>query len=145
MRSSGLAKTLAAGAQASAEQEESRMTFGRTTPILRIFDEAKAKEFYVDFLGFKVDWEHRFEDNLPLYMQLSKDGCIVHLSEHHGDCSPGAQVRIETDELEAFQNQLLAKQYKYARPGIQKMPWGEDMTVGDPFGNRLTFTSAVSS
>jgi catechol 2,3-dioxygenase-like lactoylglutathione lyase family enzyme len=43
------------------------MIFGRTTPILRIFDEAKAKEFYVDFLGFKVDWEHRFEETLPLY------------------------------------------------------------------------------
>ena len=28
------------------------MTFGNTTPILRMFDEAKAREFYVDFLGF---------------------------------------------------------------------------------------------
>jgi catechol 2,3-dioxygenase-like lactoylglutathione lyase family enzyme len=36
------------------------MGFGKTTPILRIFDEAKAKEFYVEFLGFRVDWEHRF-------------------------------------------------------------------------------------
>jgi len=26
------------------------MAFGKTTPILRIFDEAKAKEFYIDFL-----------------------------------------------------------------------------------------------
>lgn len=25
-------------------------------PILRIFDEAKAREFYVEFLGFRVDW-----------------------------------------------------------------------------------------
>ena len=120
------------------------MSFGKTTPILRIFDEAKAKEFYVDFLGFKVDWEHRFEEKLPLYMQISKDGCIIHLSEHHGDCSPGGAIRIETNELEAFQRQLLAKQYKYARPGIQEMPWGKDMSVSDPFGNRLTFTNAMS-
>ena len=63
------------------------MGFGKTTPILRIFDEAKAREFYVDFLGFKVDWEHRFEPGLPLYLQVSKDGCVLHLSEHHGDCS----------------------------------------------------------
>jgi len=35
-------------------------------PILRIFDETKAREFYVDFLGFKVDWEHRFELETPL-------------------------------------------------------------------------------
>jgi uncharacterized glyoxalase superfamily protein PhnB len=121
------------------------VSFGPTTPVLRIFDEVRAKEFYVGFLGFEVDWEHRFGENLPLYMQVSKDGCVIHLSEHHGDCSPGAQVRIETNELEEFQKHLLAKQYKYARPGIQEMPWGKDMSIADPFGNRLTFSSASSS
>jgi uncharacterized glyoxalase superfamily protein PhnB len=122
------------------------MKFGKTTPILRIFDEAKAKEFYVEFLSFRVDWEHRFEEGLPLYMQISKDGCIIHLSEHHGDSSPGAAMRIETEELEAFQKELIAKDYKYARPGIEVMPWGSrDMSVTDPFGNRLTFTNAVST
>ena len=122
------------------------MSFGKTTPILRIFDEGKAKEFYVDFLGFKVDWEHRFEEGLPLYMQISKDGCVIHLSEHFGDGSPGAAMRIETNELAAFQQQLVAKQYKFARPEIEQMPWGStDMSVGDPFGNRLTFTDAIST
>jgi catechol 2,3-dioxygenase-like lactoylglutathione lyase family enzyme len=37
------------------------MHFAAPIPILRIFDEAKARAFYVDWLGFKVDWEHRFE------------------------------------------------------------------------------------
>uniref|UniRef100_UPI0037536C81 glyoxalase superfamily protein n=1 Tax=Polaromonas sp. TaxID=1869339 RepID=UPI0037536C81 len=78
------------------------MSFGKTTPLLRIFDEHRAREFYLDFLGFKVDWAHRFEPGLPLYLQVSKGGCVLHLSEHHGDCSPGAALRIETDELEAF-------------------------------------------
>lgn len=41
-----------------------------------------AKEFYVDFLGFKVDWEHRFDDNAQLYMQVSRSGARLHLSEH---------------------------------------------------------------
>ena len=55
-------------------------------------------------------------------------------------------MRIETNELESFQTQLLAKDYKYARPGIEHMPWGSmDMSVRDPFGNRLTFTSAIST
>lgn len=121
------------------------MSFGKTTPIFRIFDEAKAREFYVGFLGFKVDWEHRFEPGLPLYMQISKDGCVLHLSEHHGDGSPGAAMRIETSELDAFHRELAVKQYKYARPGIEEMPWGtRDMSVKDPFGNRLTFTNAIS-
>jgi len=34
------------------------MKLGQTTPILRMFDEARAREFYVEFLGFTVDWEH---------------------------------------------------------------------------------------
>lgn len=122
------------------------MSFGKTTPILRIFDEARAKEFYVGFLGFKVDWQHRFEPGLPLYLQVSRDGCVIHLSEHHGDCSPGAAMRIETDELDAFQAQLLAQNYSYARPQIEVTPWGSrDMSISDPFGNRLTFSNAIST
>ena len=121
------------------------MGFGKTKPILRIFDEGKAKEFYIDFLGFRVDWQHRFEQGLPLYMQISKDDCVLHLSEHHGDCCPGAAMRIETNELETFQNDLLSKAYKFARPKIEQMPWGSrDMSVTDPFGNRLTFTNVLN-
>lgn len=114
---------------------------GPSTPILRIFDAAKAREFYVDFLGFRVDWEHRFEPGLPLYMQISRDGCVLHLSEHHGDGSPGAALRIETSDLDALQRELAAKRYQYARPGIEQQPWGRDMSMRDPFGNKLTFTS----
>jgi uncharacterized glyoxalase superfamily protein PhnB len=119
------------------------MAFGRTVPILRMFDEAKAKEFYIDFLGFIVDWEHRFEDGTPLYMQVSRDGCVLQLSEHYGDASPGAAVRIEVTELDAFQEQLSRKKYKYARPGApQEMPWGtREVEVKDPFGNRLIFAN----
>lgn len=116
------------------------VTLGRTIPILRIFDEAKAREFYLDFLGFKVDWEHRFEPGLPLYLQVSSGGCILHLSEHYGDASPGAAVRIDIDDVDAFQRALAAKAYGYARPGVEDTPWGRrEMQVRDPFGNRLVF------
>ncbi|MES2946890.1 MAG: glyoxalase superfamily protein [Pseudomonadota bacterium] len=122
------------------------MKLGKPTPILRSFDEAKAKEFYIGFLGFKLDFEHRFEPGMPLYMQVSRDNCVLHLSEHHGDASPGSSMRIEVQDLDAFHQVLLAANYKYARPGIQAMPWGtRDMSIGDPFGNRLTFFSDASS
>lgn len=117
------------------------MSLGNPIPILRSFDEAKAKEFYIGFLGFNVDFEHRFEPGLPLYMQVSRDGCVLHLSEHHGDASPGAAIRIETSELDTFQAELIAKQYGFARPGIDEQPWGRDMSVKDPFGNRLIFSA----
>ena len=118
------------------------MKLGATIPLLRIFDEAKAREFYVDFLGFEVDFEHRFEADLPIYMQVSKDGCVLHLTEHHGDCCPGAALRIDIEDLDAYHQELIAKQYKNLRPGIETMPWGSrDMKTLDPFGNRLVFTT----
>lgn len=118
------------------------MEFSSPIPILRSFDEAKAKEFYIEFLEFKIDWEHRFEDGLPLYMQISKRNCVLHISEHHGDSSPGASLRIKVSDLDQYQEKLIGKSYKHARPGIQEMPWGtRDMTIGDPFGNKLIFTN----
>jgi uncharacterized glyoxalase superfamily protein PhnB len=120
------------------------MKLGKTTPILRIFDETRAKEFYVEFLGFEQGWEHRFAPDMPLYMQVSMGECVLHLSEHHGDGSPGAAIRIETDDLDAYHAALSAKKYKYARPGIENKPWGSrEMSVRDPFGNCLTFFQAA--
>ena len=75
-------------------------------------------------------------------MQVSRDGCVLHLSEHYGDASPGAGIRIDTTELDAFHAELAAKQYKYARPGINEQPWGREVGVKDPFGNRLIFGEA---
>ncbi len=78
------------------------MKLGNTTPILRSFDEAKAREFYIGFLGFEIVFEHRFEPSLPLYMSVKRSGCVLHISEHHGDASPGAALRIEVDDVDAF-------------------------------------------
>ena len=118
------------------------MKLGAPIPILRIFDEAKAKDFYAGFLGFRVDWEHRFEPGMPLYMQVSLGACVLHLSEHHGDATPGSALRVMVDDVDALQRELILKQYKFARPGAEDMPWGtRDMSIKDPFGNRLTFWS----
>ena len=78
-------------------------------PILRSFDEAKAKAFYCDFLGFRVDWEHRFAVGWPLYCQVSLGDCVLHLSEHHGDATPGSALRIGVGDVEAFAAALRAK------------------------------------
>lgn len=116
------------------------ITFGTITPILRIFDIAKADEFYLGFLGFSIDWDHRFGDNAPLYRQISRAGLLLHLSEHHGDGSPGARLRIATRGVEALQQELTAKNYRYMRPGLERMPWGTlEVGVYDPFGNRIQF------
>lgn len=115
--------------------------FSRAIPILRIFDIAKAREFYLDFLGFTVVFEHRFEPDLPLYMRVSLGDVVLDLSEHHGDAAPGAKVMIEMTGLVDYNASLLAKRYGYARPGLMKEDWGATtMTIGDPFFNRIVFS-----
>jgi uncharacterized glyoxalase superfamily protein PhnB len=122
------------------------MNVSKVAPILRMFDEDKAKEFYVDLLGFSIDWEQRFADGLPLYMQVSKDGCVLHLSEHYSDSCPGSAMRIQIDDIEAYFMKLQAKQEKHKDLQIRHMPWGSiDMSILDPFGNRLIFTNAIST
>ena len=122
------------------------MNVTQTIPILRTFDEAKTREFYLDFLGFEVEFEHRFAPDLPLYMGVRLGDLTLHLSEHHGDATPGARVYISVDGgLAAWVAELSAKQYKHARPGCPaKTDWGTlEVTLADPFGNRLTFAERL--
>lgn len=117
--------------------------YGPVIPVLRIFDVAKAREFYLGFLGFTQDWEHTFDDHSPSYLQVSRSGAVLHLSEHHGDATPGATVRILVPDAAAVQRELVGRDYRYARPGLETMPWGLEVQVGDPFANRLVFHQLV--
>ena len=110
-------------------------------PILRIFSVEKAKEFYVEFLGFSFDWSDGDEGGRPLYAQVSRSGTTLHLSEHHGDASPGTTAYIRMVGIEAFHRELSEKEYRYARPGINQTPHDtREVSVIDPFGNRLRFS-----
>ncbi|WP_019904652.1 glyoxalase superfamily protein [Methylobacterium sp. 77] len=119
--------------------------FAQTCPILRIFDEDKAREFYLGFLGFTLDWEHRFRENFPLYAQVSRAGLVLHLSGHHGDATPGSTTFVRMAGIHAFQRELSARNDKHTKPGVESLPWGLVMTVTDPFGNSLRFCEAPAS
>jgi len=115
------------------------VSFTQPIPIVRIFDEARALDFYLGFLGFTVDWQHRFHEGAPLYCQISLGGMRLHLSEHSGDASPGCNSVVYMTGVEAWQKSLVAKDYKYNRPGLQQNDWGLECQVIDPFGNRIRF------
>lgn len=117
----------------------------RTIPQLRIFDETKAKDFYVGFLGFHIDWEHRFEPAMPLFMQATLGNLVLHLSEHHGDGSPGASVFVWMKGLDAYHAEITSKGYPNMRPGIKDAFYqARCMSVTDPFGNRIHFNEATA-
>ena len=112
-------------------------------PVIRMFDVAKAVEFYCDFLGFKEDWRGEIFPGAPLYMQISRGAVKLHLSEHHGDAAPGGTSVVNMTGIEALHAELIAKNYKYNRPGLEETSYGATvMHAIDPFGNRLRFTQA---
>ena len=117
----------------------------RSIPILRMFDVAKAREFYLDYLGFTVEFEHRFHENAPLFMAVSRDGLLLYLSEHHGDGSPGLHVAIEMTGIDDLHRELHAKQYRYMNPGIRTQEWGaRELCVVDPSGNQIIFSERAA-
>lgn len=108
--------------------------------MLRIFSVEKAREFYVDYLGCAVDWEHRFADGMPLYMQVSRGDLVFHLTEHHGDACPGSAAFIDIDGIDALAAELADRRYAYLKPAVEDAPWGARvLRLTDPFGNRLLF------
>ncbi len=116
------------------------VTLAMGIPVLRIFDVDKAREFYLGFLGFALDWDHRFGENFPIYMQITRSGLKLHLSEHHGDASPGSTVFVWMQGVDAYRSELIGRHYPYSKPGIQEQgPGGRTLEVPDPFGNRIRF------
>lgn len=53
------------GMQPTGGADDNTLSDTKAIPMLRIFDKTKAIEFYVNWLGFKVDWEHSFSEGKP--------------------------------------------------------------------------------
>lgn len=69
----------------------------------------------------------------------------MHLSEHHGDASPGATVFVPMRGVPAFHRELTEQRCVYDRPSIENTPWGDVLAVHDPFGNRIRFCEQHAS
>lgn len=119
--------------------------FTQVVPMLRIFSVEKARDFYLHFLGFKLDWQNDGDGQAPMYMQVSRGNLMLHLTEHYGDCTPGSNVYVIMEGIEAFHRELNSRRYKYQRPGLRRAPWNATvMDLVDPFGNRIRFSELVT-
>jgi uncharacterized glyoxalase superfamily protein PhnB len=124
---------------------EMLIEFKTTIPLLRIFDVQKAKDFYIGYLGFTNDWEHRFDDSAPMYMQVSRNGLTLHLTEHHGDCCPGSTVFVWMSGIDDFHREITSKNYGFMRPGLDDTFYQSKLVeVIDPFGNHIRFNEKTA-
>lgn len=111
-------------------------------PQLRITQAARSLAFYVDQLGFAVDWQHQFEPGFPLFLQISRAGQTLFLTEHRGDAEPGGAVYFWVPDAEACHAAFVAGGLPGSAPTPQPTPWGTvEFLLVDPDGNRLRFAS----
>ena len=116
----------------------------RVFPQLRMTNWKRSHQFYVEGLGFTVDWEHRFEPGFPVFTQLTRDGLSLFLSEHAGDCQVGGAAYFVVDDVDALYREIRENGVEVAEPPSEA-PWGtREMSVLDPDGNRLRFSNPVS-
>ncbi len=121
------------------------IAFERVVPTLRMFNVEKAKEFFVGFLGFKIDFEHRFGDNAPLFMRVSRGDALIYVSEHHGDGAPGTHISVQMRGVDEYCRELNDKKYRYYHPAVQATEWGARiMTVQDGSGNSIHFSEDIA-
>ena len=114
----------------------------RAYPILRIDDYEEAKSYYIEFLGFKIDFEWRHAEDFPVYMGVSRGGLALHLSEHLGEPAgrPGA-VQLQVENVFDIYEELKSKKSDMTEEPIDQA-WGStELKLMDPFENQLTFTS----
>ena len=111
------------------------------TPQLRSTNWIRTKAFYVDGLGFAIDWAHQFAPGMPTFAQVTLDGRSLFLSEHSGDCEPGGAAYIVLDDVDRFYTDIKARGVRVDDPP-QDAPWGvREMSLIDPDGNRLRFAN----
>ena len=132
------------------DQPINEFEIGSSIPVLRMFDESKARAFYIDYLGFIVDWAHRFESNeqSPLYMQIHLGDAVIHLNGHAEEDAPISEVRIPVLRLENYCTYLCEKKANYPKPSVVDPRYegkNTDMNIFDPFDNYLVFWAAGDS
>jgi catechol 2,3-dioxygenase-like lactoylglutathione lyase family enzyme len=103
------------------------------TPILRVENIAASRRYYIETLGFSLDWD------MEGMISVSRDHNSIMLCE--GDQGqPGTWLWVGVDDADAFFAELSAKG-AHIRSPPQNFSWAYEFAVEDPDGHVLRFGS----
>lgn len=105
----------------------------KMVPIFRVSD-ARATAGWYARLGFEIVGEHRFTDKHPLFLFLQRGETNLYLSEHKGDAPKRSLAYFWVDDIDE-----IAAEFGEA---IRAEPWGREITLVDPDGNRIRAATA---
>lgn len=113
------------------------VAFGRVTPVLCVNDLAASIDYYVDVLGFHLDWS---DDRGSSFASVSRNDCHLFLAV--GDQGhPGSWAWVGVGDVDLLHEELLAKGARVRHPPAN-YPWGSrELHVEDLDGNVLRLGS----
>ena len=101
-----------------------------------VSDIDRAKEFYVDRVGFNADHDHQVTDELR-FVQLTPPGsaCSIALTSGAHQMAPGSLegLQMVVDDAEASRQELAERGVEVS--DVQDFPWGRFVFFRDPDGN----------
>lgn len=102
-----------------------------------VTDVDRARDFYVDTVGFHLDMEARVDENTR-FVQVTPTGsaCSIAFGEGITDMTPGTQnsIQVVVDDAEAARADLVSRGVDATE--VQTLPWGSFTGFTDPDGNR---------
>ena len=104
-----------------------------------VTDIDRAKEFYVDRVGFHADYDVRVSDAVR-FIQLTPQGsaCSIAFGQGLTDMEPGTQrgIQVVVADADAARAELVARGVEASE--VQDLEWGRFVSFADPEGNAWT-------
>jgi uncharacterized glyoxalase superfamily protein PhnB len=113
-------------------------------PILPVLDLDIAKRFYVDQLGFSLNWEWRADSGAEGMVGVQRGGMKITL-----DCPMSGHGRDACVSLEVESADAYYEEWKARGVAIERAPHNEEWNartfgVSDPFGNTIFVIGPVA-
>jgi catechol 2,3-dioxygenase-like lactoylglutathione lyase family enzyme len=104
-----------------------------------VTDVDRAKDFYVNKIGFTADHDHKVKEGLR-FVQLTPEGsaCSIAFGEGITEMKPGTQqgIMMVVGDVRAVRQELKEKGVDIS--DIDEQPWGSFAYFKDPDGNGWT-------
>ena len=108
----------------------------RAVPVLPVGDLQRARDFYVEKLGFNVSWQWT-EDGANGLLGVERGGIRLTLDCPMSGHGRDACVSLEVESADAYYNEWLANGVPMKRPPEDESWGARTFDVTDPFGNTI--------
>lgn len=109
-----------------------------------VSDVDRAKEFYVDKVGFHADHDQRVDENLR-FVQLTPpgSGCSICIGEGLTSMAPGSVegLQLVVADAAAARAEFVGRGLEVGE--VQELPWGRFVYFSDPDGNKWNVQEIV--